>query len=153
VRRLAFFPVLLLGCAHAPSPEPLASEEGEASYYGPGLYGRRTASGEVLRPGTLSAAHRTLPFGACVLVTVVETGRSVEVRINDRGPYVPGRVLDVSETAAVALGMVGKGVVRVRLRPCETARASLRLETSSSLLPVRACQGDAGCSSPSTPPP
>ena len=104
-------PVVLLlavGCAHSVRPER-PREEGEASWYGPGLYGKKTASGEVLRPGTLTAAHRTLPFGTCLRVTNLENGRVVEVRVNDRGPYAAGRILDVSETAARALGMVGRG--------------------------------------------
>ncbi len=121
-RQLAAALVLVLaGCAHAVHSGPTLPEEGEASFYGPGFYGQKTASGEVLRPGTLTAAHRTLPFGTCVRVTVVDTGRSVQVRINDRGPFVAGRILDVSETAARALGMVGRGVVRVRLSPCHVA--------------------------------
>jgi rare lipoprotein A len=121
VRRLgAAAVVILVGCAHAPPQAPQEGEEGDASYYGQGFYGRRTASGEVFRPGTLTAAHRTLPFGTCVRVTVLESGRSVQVRINDRGPFVAGRILDVSETAAEALGMVGRGVVRVRLTWCQS---------------------------------
>ena len=105
------------GCARNLRPEGTA-EEGEASWYGPGLYGRKTASGEVLRPGTLTAAHRTLPFGTCLRVTNLENGRVVEVRVNDRGPYAGGRILDVSETAARALGMHGQGVTRIRLERC-----------------------------------
>ena len=118
-RGLAACLVLLLlgGCARNLRTEP-AAEEGEASWYGPGLYGRKTASGEVLRPGTLTAAHRTLPFGTCLRVTNLENGRAVEVRVNDRGPYVTGRILDVSEAAARALGMHGRGVTRVRLERC-----------------------------------
>ena len=110
--------LLLAGCPRAARPDRGEVEEGNASYYGQGFYGRKTASGEVLRPGTLTAAHPTLPFGACVRVTVIETGKSVQVRINDRGPFVTGRIIDVSETAAKALGMVGQGVVRVRLTEC-----------------------------------
>ena len=108
---------LAAGCARNVRPES-AGEEGEASWYGPGLYGRKTASGEVLRPGTMTAAHRTLPFGTCLRVTNLENGRVVEVRVNDRGPYAAGRILDVSETAARALGMHGRGVTRVRLDRC-----------------------------------
>jgi tRNA threonylcarbamoyladenosine biosynthesis protein TsaB len=122
VRRLATAVLgLLVGCAHTQPPVPGGAEEGDASYYGPGFYGRRTASGEVLRPGTLTAAHRTLPFGTCVRVTMVASGRDVEVRINDRGPFVAGRIIDVSETAAQALGMLGHGVARVRIAPCPRA--------------------------------
>ena len=105
------------GCAHSVTPKA-AGEEGEASWYGPGLYGRKTASGEVLRPGMLTAAHRTLPFGTCLRVTNLENGRAVEVRVNDRGPYAASRIIDVSETAARALGMRGQGVTRVRLDRC-----------------------------------
>ena len=141
VRLAAWLPlavaVLLLagGCAHkAPSaPSGGGGEEGEASWYGPGLYGRKTASGEVLRPGTLTAAHRTLPFGTCLRVTNLENGRVVEVRVNDRGPYAAGRILDVSETAARALGMHGQGVTRVRLGRC-SGNAALELEERGSPL-------------------
>jgi rare lipoprotein A (peptidoglycan hydrolase) len=143
---------LLVACAHTTQLGPGWTEEGDASYYGPGFYGRRTASGDVLKPGTLTAAHRTLPFGTCVQVTTVGSGRSVQVRIDDRGPFVQGRIIDVSETAAEALGMVGKGVVRVRLTLCQSAFLEEGAEGLASLVPARACGGDAGCSSPSTPP-
>ncbi|MGO9831213.1 MAG: septal ring lytic transglycosylase RlpA family protein [Myxococcaceae bacterium] len=135
--------LLLLGCAHAGHPGPSTLEEGDASYYGPGFYGHRTASGEVLRPGALTAAHRTLPFGTCVRVTVVDSGRSVEVRINDRGPFVPGRILDVSEAAARLLQMVGRGVVRVRLSQCGAAAAAQPMERLASLAPLGAWVGPA----------
>ena len=72
----------------------------------------------MLRPGTLTAAHRTLPFGTCLRVTNLENGKAVEVRVNDRGPYAAGRIVDVSETAARTLGMRGRGVTRVRLDRC-----------------------------------
>ncbi|HEY1905898.1 MAG TPA: septal ring lytic transglycosylase RlpA family protein [Myxococcaceae bacterium] len=124
--------ILLLvasGCAHDVRPEG-GGEEGEASWYGPGLYGRKTASGEVLRPGTLTAAHRTLPFGTCLRVTNLENGRVVEVRVNDRGPYAAGRIVDVSETAARALGMHGRGVTRVRLGRC-SGNATLELDEAA----------------------
>ena len=133
-------------------PGPGQSEEGDASYYGPGLYGRHTASGEVFRPGTFTAAHRTLPFGTCVEVTVLESGRRVQVRINDRGPSAPGRIVDLSETAAQAVGMVGKGVVRVRLTLCSPSAVSSSVDSLASLAPVSAWVGDEGCSLRSTPP-
>jgi rare lipoprotein A len=109
--------LVAVGCARNLRADG-GGEEGEASWYGPGLYGRKTASGEVLRPGTLTAAHRTLPFGTCLRVTNLENGRVVEVRVNDRGPYAAGRIVDVSEAAARALGMQGRGVTRVRLDRC-----------------------------------
>lgn len=104
-------------------------EEGEASWYGPGLYGRKTASGEVLQPGTLTVAHPTLPFGTCLRVTNLENGRRVEVRVNDRGPYAAGRIVDLSEAAARALGMHGRGITRVRLERCAHSVRALALGT------------------------
>jgi len=86
---------------------------GQASWYGPGFYGNRTAYGEIYRPGTMTAAHPYLPFGTRVRVTNRYNGRSVVVRINDRGPYVGGRIIDVSEAAANRLGF--SGVVSVKL--------------------------------------
>jgi rare lipoprotein A len=84
---------------------------GMASYYG---YGRRTASGERFNPGGMTAAHRSLPFGTHVQVTDVSSGRSVVVTINDRGPFIRGRVIDLSRGAAQALGITGRGVARIR---------------------------------------
>jgi peptidoglycan lytic transglycosylase len=93
------------------------SETPDASYGLASFYGHesRTASGEKFDASELTAAHRTLPFGTRVRVTNVATGRSVTVRINDRGPYVPGRVVDVSHSAAESLGIVKQGVAKVKL--------------------------------------
>jgi rare lipoprotein A len=77
--------------------------------------GQQTASGEKFDTNDLTAAHPTLPFGTRLRVTNVATGRSVTVRVNDRGPYVPGRVVDVSHSAADAIGMVGSGIAKVKL--------------------------------------
>lgn len=85
---------------------------GMASFYS---QGQQTANGENFDPHELTAAHPTLPFGTRLRVTNVATGRSVTVRVNDRGPYVPGRIVDVSHSAADALGMVGSGVAKVKL--------------------------------------
>lgn len=101
-----------------PPPAKAYLEEGLASYYGPGLAGRPTASGEKFNPKAFTAAHRKLPFGACLRVVNMENGRSVEVRVNDRGPFVQGRVVDVSTAAAKQLGMTEKGLARVRLYRC-----------------------------------
>lgn len=90
-------------------------EEGEASYYAPSFHGRRTASGEKYDRHALTAAHRTLPFGTYVRVTDKATGRSVVVRINDRGPFKPSRLIDLSERAAQELGILQKGVALVRI--------------------------------------
>jgi rare lipoprotein A len=88
---------------------------GQASWYGPGFYGNRTANGEVLRPGTLTAAHRSLPFGTLVRVTNVWNGRSAVVRINDRGPFHGGRIIDLAHGAAQELGVTASGVAEVKL--------------------------------------
>ena len=88
---------------------------GEASWYGPGFYGNRTANGEIYRPGTMTAAHRTLPFGTKVRVTNLWNGRSAVIRINDRGPFVAHRVIDLGHGAASELGLTGSGIAEVRL--------------------------------------
>ncbi len=88
---------------------------GQASWYGPGFYGNRTASGEVLRPGTLTAAHRTLPFGTKVRVTNLWNGRTAVVRINDRGPFHGSRVIDLAHGAAQELGLTASGTAQVKL--------------------------------------
>jgi rare lipoprotein A len=106
------------------SPAPGADEAtqvGNASWYGHPHHGRRTASGEPYDMNRLTAAHRTLPLGTRVLVTNLDNGRSVEVRINDRGPFVAGRVIDLSRAAARRLGALGTGVIPVRLKIIDDA--------------------------------
>ena len=88
---------------------------GRASYYGERFRGRRTASGERFDPDGLTAAHRTLPFGTRLRVTNLRNGRSVTVRVNDRGPFHGSRVIDLSKAAARRIGMVGSGTARVRI--------------------------------------
>jgi rare lipoprotein A len=88
-------------------------QSGKASWYGPGFHGKRTASGETFNTNELTAAHRTLPFGTKVKVVNKKTGRSVVVRINDRGPYAHGRVIDLSRASAKAIGIDGVGSVTV----------------------------------------
>ncbi len=101
----------------APPPVPvlLHVSTGEASWYGPGFFGNRTASGEVFRPGTMTAAHRTLPFGTKVRVTNLWNGRTAVVRINDRGPFRRHRVIDLAHGAAHQLGLATSGIAQVRL--------------------------------------
>jgi rare lipoprotein A len=89
-----------------------AEFSGLASWYGPGQ-GHRTASGDVFDPQAMTAAHRSLPFGTRLRVTLADTGNSVEVRINDRGPVARGRILDLSEGAARRLGLIRRGIARV----------------------------------------
>ena len=91
------------------------AERGEASWYGPRFAGKRTASGERFDPRRLTAAHPALPLGARAMVTNLENGRQVEVRITDRGPYADGRAIDLSEAAAKELGMVEDGTAPVRI--------------------------------------
>jgi rare lipoprotein A len=90
-------------------------EEGVASWYGPTFDGHRTSNGEVYDMHQFTAAHRTLPFGAVVRVTNMTNGKQTEVRINDRGPFVGNRVIDLSLSAAQAIAMVGPGTAAVRL--------------------------------------
>lgn len=94
---------------------PGRSQVGLASWYGQFHHGLRTASGETFDMEELTAAHRTLPLGTHLRVTNLENGRTVRVRVNDRGPYIDGRVVDLSREAARVLDMVGRGVVPVRL--------------------------------------
>lgn len=94
---------------------PAQANSGVASFYGPGFAGKKTANGERFNPGALTAAHRSLPFGTRLKLTNTANGRSVVVRINDRGPFVGGRVLDVSQGAASALGFVSAGTARLKI--------------------------------------
>ena len=91
-------------------------QTGMASWYGPGFRGKPTASGVPFRPGRRTAAHKTLPFGTVVKVTRSDTGQSVRVTINDRGPYAKGRVIDLSKKAARRVDLIAAGVAPVELR-------------------------------------
>ncbi|HUC60431.1 MAG TPA: septal ring lytic transglycosylase RlpA family protein [Alphaproteobacteria bacterium] len=91
-------------------------ETGIASWYGPNFHGKYTANGEVYDMNALTAAHPTLPLPSIVRVTDLDNGRSIVVRINDRGPYVPGRIIDLSRRAAQLLGMIGPGTAKVRVQ-------------------------------------
>jgi rare lipoprotein A len=115
---------LLAACAEqrpapmvsVPAPErPVFTQVGMASWYGKSHHGKTTANGEAFDMNALTAAHRTLPFGIVVRVTNLATKRMVKVRINDRGPYVEGRVIDLSARAARDLGMADNGVAQVRI--------------------------------------
>jgi hypothetical protein len=122
--------VVLSGCASTvtrrPSPpprlalippRPQTGQLGVASWYGPGFHGNPTASGEFYNQYALTAAHPTLPLGTPVEVTNLANGKSVRVRITDRGPFVRGRAIDLSHRAAQRLGMVKAGLSRVRIKP------------------------------------
>jgi rare lipoprotein A len=87
-----------------------------ASWYGPGFHGRRTASGQIYNQNALTAAHKSLPFGTRVKVTNLNNGKSVTVVVNDDGPHVSGRVIDLSRGAAERIGMISSGVAPVKLQ-------------------------------------
>ncbi len=92
------------------------TKTGKASFYSDGLSGSKTANGEKYKPNEYTAAHKKLPFGTKVTVTNLNNGKSVTVRVNDRGPFVAGRIIDVSKVAAKELGMVNAGVVKVKIK-------------------------------------
>lgn len=102
--------------SYSPNKEQTrAFQTGVASYYGPGFHGRRTANGEKFNMNDMTAAHRTLPFGTKLKVTNVNNGQSAIVRVNDRGPYHGGRVIDLSVAAAKQIGSVSSGTAQVKI--------------------------------------
>ncbi len=119
---LPFF--LFYGCGTAPASRHIPAsgypvgyvERGVVSWYGPGFHGRKTANGETYDMHQLTAAHRTLPLGSVVQVRSLTNGRTVTVRVNDRGPFARDRILDLSQAGAQALGMVGNGTDQVEIR-------------------------------------
>lgn len=140
-------PYSIGGRTYTPVDQIDYDEVGYASWYGAELEGRPTASGEPFRAGWVSAAHRTLPLPAYVEVTRLDTGKTILVRINDRGPADPNRLIDLSAAAAEQLGITEAGMAQVRLRrvnPTESERMTLRtgqaamvrLETPDSLLEI-----------------
>lgn len=121
--------ILLLVILLFPTPMPAAGDppqEGLASWYGGKFHGRLTSNGEVFDTGTMTAAHKELPFDSLVKVTDLDTGKTTVVRINDRGPFVEGRIIDLSRAAAEKLDMVSRGVARVRLEVVGKAESNDR---------------------------
>lgn len=118
--RLSLHPHLLLACAilmiSITACSRKVTQNGKASYYADSFDGKRTASGETFRQRHLTAAHKSLPFGTRVKVVNMANGRSVKVRINDRGPFAPGRIIDLSKKAASKLGMLNTGVANVEIK-------------------------------------
>lgn len=112
---LPIFLLSAVACSRLPPPGRGAVEVGIASWYGPDFHGRPTASTEIYDMHDMTAAHKTLSFGIHVMVTNLENQRSAVVRINDRGPFIKGRIIDLSYAAARVLGIVGPGTARVRL--------------------------------------
>lgn len=118
--------VLFIVGAACTSSKPTAgqrgyTEEGKASYYSNKLHGRKMANGQPYNRNRLTAAHRTLPFGTKVKVTNLQTNKSVKVKITDRGPFVKGRVVDLSEAAAKRLGYINAGIVPVKMKVVKPA--------------------------------
>jgi len=119
---VVFLAVVLQGCGKkarapvAPGVDPDVTEVGIASWYGHPFHGRRTANGEVYDMDGMTAAHKTLPFGSVVEVQNLDNGKKTVVRINDRGPFVEGRIIDLTRKAAREIDMVGPGTARVRVR-------------------------------------
>lgn len=117
-------PYQQFGQWYYPKEEPDYSEIGIASWYGPGFHGKNTASGEEFDKNEMSAAHPTLPIPSIARVTNLENDRSVKVRINDRGPFAKGRIIDLSKQAAKELGFLNKGIAKVKIEylPEDTAK-------------------------------
>ena len=109
-------PYQIQGTWYYPKEDPSYDETGVASWYGPNFYEKMTANGEIYHAGDLTAAHRTLPMPVNVRVTNLDNGRSIIVRVNDRGPYAKGRIIDLSERAAELLGYKTAGTARVRVQ-------------------------------------
>lgn len=117
-------PYTVNGRTYYPEHDPEYSEEGGASWYGPGFHGRMTANGETYDKYAMTAAHKTLPMPSIVRVTHLKTEKQVVVRINDRGPFVSGRIIDLSKAAAEQIGMMHEGIapVKVEYLPAESTR-------------------------------
>jgi Lytic transglycolase len=120
--------------APPPAPTPPPVEQGIASWYGPGFDGRETANGEIYDQDAMTAAHPSLAFGTRVRVTRVATGRYVTVRINDRGPWFDGRVIDLSRAAGAALGLMTPGIAPVRLEILEVGAGRRSASTGGRVL-------------------
>ncbi len=141
---LAF--TVLLGCTAAALSA--AEESGYASWYGGKFQGRRTANGEIFDTNELTAAHKTLPFGTIIEVKNLQNGETVRVRINDRGPFVEGRIIDLSRAAAREIDMLGSGVTPVSLTVIRRPDGSAPEDSSATLpeadqLPLPALKSDA----------
>lgn len=118
---------LLSACARTPAPTPVRTvdrgwqQEGEASWYGPGFHGKRTASGEIYDMEAMTAAHPDLAFGSVIRVVNLDNGRETRVRVNDRGPFARSRIVDLSRAAARELGMLGSGTAYVRIEVLDSS--------------------------------
>ena len=116
VQRKVGNPYKVAGVWYYPKEEPAYDEVGLASWYGKDFHGKKTANGEIYNMNSLTAAHKTLPLPTFVKVTNLSNGRTIVLRINDRGPFVSGRIIDISRRGAQLLGFDKKGVTRVRVQ-------------------------------------
>lgn len=124
-------PYTINGVTYTPRADPRYNEVGLASWYGREHQGKPTATGERFDRARITAAHKTLPLPSMVEVTNLENGRRIQVRVNDRGPFVKGRIIDLSQAAARELGFEAKGLAKVRVRyigpgPARTAELDAR---------------------------
>ena len=108
--------VVTISSCHRKAFQGSGSETGLASFYSESYNGKKTANGEIYNSQQLTAAHKKLPFGTKVKVTNLANGKTIKVRINDRGPYVSGRIIDLTSTAAKKIDMVNAGVAKVKIR-------------------------------------
>jgi rare lipoprotein A len=115
---------LIVGLTTGLGPSSGYYQKGVASWYGPNFAGNPTANGEMFDPEEMTAAHKSLPFDTRVKVVQLETGKSVVVRINDRGPFIKGRIIDLSRKAAERLGIIGSGTAEVGLKIVEWGNKS-----------------------------
>lgn len=138
-------PYQIKGVWYYPREEINYSETGIASWYGPNFHGKRTANGEIFNQNEISAAHRTLPMPSVVQVINLVNGRSMVIRVNDRGPFAHGRIIDLSKRAAQLLGFKREGTARVRVNLMATESARLRRLAKAGLpSPLHAATDTAG---------
>lgn len=138
-------PYKVLGRWYRPKYDPHYSETGIASWYGPGFHGKMTANGETFNQNDITAAHKTLPLPSMVRVTNLENGRALVVRLNDRGPFKDGRIIDLSKRSAELLGVKGRGTAKVRVDYLEDETRTLWAQsgyTHPDLIEVAATQSD-----------
>lgn len=147
-------PYQIKGTWYYPAEDYAYSETGIASWYGPNFHGKKTANGETYNQNDLTAAHRTLPLPSAVRVTNLENGRSIVLRINDRGPFARGRIIDVSRQGAQLLGFQKQGVAKVRVDVLPDESRQLKVAAingSHQQIPARASPREAVVSQPLPP--
>lgn len=151
VKRKVGNPYKVAGVWYHPKEDPTYDQTGYASWYGKDFHGKTTANGEVYNMNALTAAHKTLPMPSYVKVTNLENNRSLVLRVNDRGPFVAGRLIDVSRRGAQLLGFQKQGVTRVRIQASdENGRVRKPSGTRRSVAATAPARGNATTSSPSS---